>query len=272
MPIIEKMTGYMDYLGKSGIITNIANGFASMFDNGDVGSALVKGLSWIVAAMNNMPNVLKNITNWFKDTWDAIAKGAKFAVAALAGFGAYNLVMGLIKVVETVMAIAKAVKSAGIAALIAETIATRGKALAEAGLALGAAWLAAEAINTRFDSFLPKIPTYIIGDTAGDIIAEQKKVINAYNQSLVTTPVTSTPPKPIDNRFVIQDMKPYQPFKLPPATDQKLAGIEKNTRESADALQNLRADILGGGQRARAGSSSLEVQIALGRALGIGIG
>lgn len=46
----------------------------------------------------------------------------------------------------------------------------------------------------------------------------------------------------------------------------------KHTREMADAFRDLRGTMFGGGQRTRGAVSSIEAQIALARALGMGIG
>jgi tape measure domain-containing protein len=54
--------------------------------------------------------------------------------------------------------------------------------------------------------------------------------------------------------------------------DSVLAGIERNTRRSADALEELRVQLLGGGGRMGNAMSSTEAEIALARALGAGIG
>jgi tape measure domain-containing protein len=180
MPALQKVGDAVGNLANSGIIERVSAGFQGLF-GGDLGDTLVKGLSWVVAILQNMPAIIKGMSDAFGRAMRFMEQHAAVFAGVLGGiFIGGSIVRGVGVLIDAFIKLRRAISAAGIASVIMEAIATGGKSLLKAGLALAAGAIAGVAIYKKIESMFDK-PFGI--DLAGlpgigDIAKDQKDIYN----------------------------------------------------------------------------------------------
>jgi hypothetical protein len=140
-PAADKVTRFLDYLTDSGALTKITNGFKNLF-GGDLGDTLVKGLSWVLATIQAIPQFVEGLRSTLSGAFDQISKHTE-AFAAILGavFLGGTMVRAISAVVEAFIALRDAIAATSIMEVILQAAAGGAAAIAKAlaGLAAGAA-------------------------------------------------------------------------------------------------------------------------------------
>ena len=286
-PALDSIAGWLRYLSDSGFLTDFATRMAKVFDV-DLTTAVDNAFARIMNFMDNLPRammVLKSnlapFGEFMSNLFASMANDMR-AVAAIMGFFAgQSLGKALVVLIDVFIQLAAAIKSVGVAAAALAAMSMNWKAIV-AGLAGMAGAIAAFYAADKFLS-APRKALAVSGlmdDTGGGPGA----VVQALYQGMDTS--TKGPDRVAAHKKWVSENEPGMPIqsgdwrnKIGARVTGDIAdtatatrATARHTREMADAFRDLRGTMFGGGQRTRGAVSSIEAQIALARALGMGIG
>lgn len=277
MPVVDALSGWLRYLKDSNWIDQFAERLGAAFHiaGNAVTSPIDYMVSHVLALAEHLPDILKTAAETFSDImdrvfgkWEDLSKVISGGTLGLRidraiqemlpsymfGVDAPEPLKSLIGAIPGIGLFAGARSKREVLAGFDEEIKRR-----------EAAGATSPVLTAITEALMPgtKRPDYtkLIDNRAATLMEGMSKARTRYEQEGAVLPT---------------DTQPDQGWgKLAaPIADTAAAtrATAKHTREMADAFRDLRGTMFGGGQRTRGAVSSIEAQIALARALGMGIG
>jgi hypothetical protein len=261
VPAMEKVSNFIGYLVDSGRVKKAFQGIADLFGQGDIGSVLIKGLSIVLATLDNIPGIVKVIRNEFQNVGDVIAKVVSILAAVfLTGriIAAINAITYSFTLLTTSIA-----AGASAATLLNLVLGTTDKKKLAAQVAVAAAI----GIGTyeAMQALLGNLPDPGAMPGIGKVLKDAENIqkgFKAQSQGGVGTQILDAAIAAVEGQ---QAQKKANESNLPSQDPQEI--VARNTTKLVD-LQEKQLDfqtaLIGGGQVGQQAFSGLEVAKATG--------
>lgn len=251
MPAVEKVSDFLGYLVSSGVIDRVANSIAHMFNGGSIGDALVKGIAYVVASIQAIPVVVNVAGQAFNQFFHYIFDNLKVLADLWVGIWTFTQALsGIQALMGVIKDLRIAEEGLAVVAVIAKAaIGGAPEVLASIAIAGLAATAAVAAVNALY----PAVGDSDIGTQAGMVGDWIDKKAKGYISGWKDQ---KTAPDPVTGTDAAQDAATQAQMGGP---IDRLASIERNTKETAENTRDHSRSALGGGNLGRIGVTVAEM-------------
>ncbi|RYZ93559.1 MAG: hypothetical protein EOP06_00525 [Proteobacteria bacterium] len=138
VPAISTVADFLIFMTESGMVTQVVEGFANLFDKGSSGSSLVRALSFVAALFKNLPKIVEGVGRLISDVFKVVGDNIQTVfTAAFSMFVTGTLFMGILRVIEVVRGLANAWSLVAAAESVTIGLTVAGLAVVAAAVAAG---------------------------------------------------------------------------------------------------------------------------------------
>lgn len=265
IPVIQRLTGAIDWLANSGVLQRITESMVRMFDWERIGDVFLRGLSWVIAIMNNLPTLGLRMGTELKSVFQWLSDSASMLAAVLGGlFLGPAIINGIMQIVRALVVLRATIQSVGLMAVVIQSIVTGGAALTRMLAGFVAGVIAVKGLVAALENMLPEPPK--LGDPIGlggisqDAQAAYEEMQKAL-EGMGGNKSDSDGASQGDTNTRATNESNDGISGLP--TLQPLQSIESNTRRTADATQKLverfEQTVFGGSELGRHGLTARDI-------------
>jgi tape measure domain-containing protein len=257
IPVIQRLTGAVDWLANSGVLQRLTESMVRMFDWKQIGDVFLRGLSWVIAIINHMPTLGLRMGVGLKAVFQWLSESASMLAAVLGGlFLGPAIINGIMQIVRALVVLRAAIQGVGLMAVVIQSIVTGGAALTKMLAGFVAGVLAVKGLLYVLERALPKLPEIGKQMGLGDISKDAQAAYAEMQKAIGGMEGTS------GGHATGSDGGASQGTTGLP-TLQPLQSIESNTRRTADATQKLverfEQTVFGGSELGRYGLTARDI-------------
>jgi tape measure domain-containing protein len=255
VPALDVVSSYFVFLVDSGVLDQVSRSMLSIFNLGGAGSstALVHGLSWVVATLKNLPRIAADVGDYlsgaFKTVGENLSTAFKIGFGIFIGAQAVALISNVVQLAKAFMLVARAVQAWATAQGIATSLTGVGLAITAAAVAAGVGIYALT--SKMFDGVASSIDAGV-----GNIKNLPAFQAIAKDQASLVAQFAGYQSKQADNASRSKVDGPTSPASML----SKIALATTKTAVNTEKALDLNRFALGGGDLSRAAVSPIELR------------